>query len=452
MVNIKNHYRNNNKFSKICQVGWRSILRNLILIFFILILVKIPAGQAGLIDELNRQIEEQSAKQKELEKQAKEYQKVIDVKRGEIKTLNNEIAIFNAQIRKLEIEEELTEDKISQTQLEILRLGYGLDQAEEDIVSQKEILGEIIRTIDQYDETNDLEIILQSDNLSDFFSQMAYIEGLQTKTQESIDNLKYLKNKMSQDKESEEDKKEELEGLKKQLSDKQNSLNSQRISRQTFLDYTKGEEKKYQQLLANIEAQKRSILGDLNRLIQLKADELARLKEQQEKPPQEYWASLDWYYNQTNPAWAKTTIGITNSTLADYGCAVADVAMVFSYLGERINPAQLAKEPIFSYDLIVWPKKWNSIQCLNCPPPHKEPIDWFRLDREIGAGYPVIVFVKANGRGAGHYVVVHHKTKDGRYVVHDPMFGPNIYLDSTRAYISSLYKTTTSIDQMIIYR
>jgi len=88
---------------------------------------------------------------------------------------------------------------------------------------------------------------------------------------------------------------------------------------------------------------------------------------------------------------------------------------------------------------------------MNCPPPHVSLFDWSRLDRVVGAGYPVMIFVRANGRGAGHYVVVHHKTDDGRYVVHDPLFGPNIYLESTQVYISNLYETTTSIDQMVIY-
>ena len=137
--------------------------------------------------------------------------------------------------------------------------------------------------------------------------------------------------------------------------------------------------------------------------------------------------------------------------MEDYGCAVTDVAMIFTYHNSRINPGQLAKASIFAWDLIYWPSKWGSIRCSNCPPPHTSSFDWFRLDRELGAGYPVIVFIKALGRGAGHYVVIHHKTDDGRYVVHDPLFGANIYLESTQVYISNLYNTTTKLDQMIIY-
>lgn len=419
----------------------------IVLMIFILPLI----SQGGLIDEINQQIKEQEDKRVELERQAQEYQQIINQKQGEIKSLSNQIAIFNARINKLQVEINITEDDISQIKLEILQLEYGIDQTGDDITEQKDNLAKIIQTIAEFDQISQIEIILASEDFSDFFNQIAYLDNLQNGVKEKIDRLKVLKVKLGQDKESKEAKKERLEDLKEQLNKQKWSLASQRKSKEALLNYTRGEESKYQQMLANIEAQKKSLLGDLNRLRQLKAAELARLKELQEKPPAQYWASTNWYYQQDDSRWAKTTIGISDSRLEDYGCAITSVAMILKYHGTSITPGQLAKESIYAGDLIYWPRKWGSIYCMNCPPPHVSSFDWFRLDRELGAGYPVIVFVKANGRGAGHYVVVHHKTEDGRYVVHDPLFGANIYLDSTRVYLSNLYETTTSLDQMVIY-
>jgi len=424
-------------------------MKRFLIVLMILILPLISQG--GLIDEINQQIQEQEAKRAELERQAQEYQEIINQKQGEIKSLNNQIAIFNARINKLQIEINITEDDVEQTKLEILQLEYGIDQTGEDITEQKDNLAKIIQIIAEYDQTSQIEIILASEDFSDFFNQIAYLDNLQNGVKEKVNQLKLLKEKLGQDKESKEAKKERLEGLKEQLTQQQWSLASQRKSKEALLNYTRGEESKYQQMLANIETQKKSLLGDLNRLRQLKATELAHLKELQEKPPSQYWASTNWYYQQNDSRWAKTTIGISDSRLEDYGCAITSVAMILKYYGTSITPGQLAKESIYAGDLIYWPRKWESIYCMNCPPPHVSSFDWFRLDRELGAGYPVIVFVRADGRGAGHYVVVHHKTGDGRYVVHDPLFGANIYLDSTRVYLSNLYETTTSLDQMVIY-
>lgn len=428
--------------SYICQV-----LLIILLSFLILPLI----AQGDVLDDLDQQISAHDAKRIELERQAQEYQAIINQKQGEIKTLNNQVAIFNAQINKLQIEINITEDDIDQTKLEILQLEYGIDETEEDILSQKSNLGQVIQAISEYDQTSQLEMILSNQDFSSFFNQMTYLDNLQNGVKEEVEQLKTLKEKLNSDKESEEHKKERLEESREQLDNQKLSLASQRKTKQNLVSYTKGEESKYQQMLANIEAQKKSLLGDINRLRQQKAAELARLKELQEKPPSQYWASTNWYYNQDDSRWTNTTIGISNSTMGDYGCAVTSIAMIFSYHNEVINPGQLAKASIFAWDLIYWPKTWGSVTCTNCPPAHVSSFDWFKLDRELGAGYPVAIYVKAVGRGGGHYVVVHHKTEDGRYVVHDPLFGANIYLESTQVYISNLYDTTTKIDQMIIY-
>jgi len=439
---LKN-YSKSTILKRICQYFW--------LVLFLSVLILPLATQGDFIDDLNKQIQEQEAKRAELERQAWEYQQAINQKQGEIKSLKNQIYIFNARINKLQIEINITEDDVIQTKLEILQLEYGIEETGEDIVKQKENLAKIIQTIAEYDHIDELLMILQSDDFSDFFNQLTYLDNLQNGVKEKVDNLKFLKETLHQDKESKEEKKERLETLKEQLDGQKWSLASQRKTKESLLSYTRGEESEYQQMLANIETQKKSLLGDINRLRQQKAAELARLKELQEKPPSEYWASTNWYYRQDDSRWTNTTIGISDSELGNYGCAITSIAMIWKKNGINITPGQLAKESIFYYDLIVWPKRWGSVSCVNCPPPHVSSFDWFRLDREIGAGYPVVIFVKAVGRGGGHYVVVHHKTKDGRYVVHDPLFGANIYLDSTRVYISTLYNTTTRVDQMVIY-
>lgn len=419
-------------------------------VILILFLILPLMTQGSVVDDINKQIHEQELKRAELERQAQEYQAVIDQKQGEIKSLKNQVAIFNARINKIQIEANITEDDISQTELEIIQLEYGIEETGDNILNQKDNLSKVIQTIAEFDQVSELEMILESDDFSDFFDQMTYLDNLQNGVKEKVENLKILKLKLGADKESKKEKKERLEGLKTQLNQQKWSLASQRESKEDLLSYTKGEESKYQEMLANIEAQKKSLLGDLNRLRQQKSAELARLKELQEKPPANSWASLNWFYTQDDPRWANINIGISSLTMSNYGCAITSVSMIFSYHGTNITPGQLAKEPIYTRGgLIYWPNKWNDIRLVEQT--YRTAADWFRIDREIGAGYPVIVRIQADGSGGGHYVIIHHKTADGRYVVHDPLFGANIYLDSSRVYISNLYETTTSINQMIIY-
>ena len=89
------------------------MLKRFLIVLIILILPLISQG--GLIDEINQQIKEQDTKRAELERQAQEYQEIINQKQGEIKSLNNQIAIFNARINKLQVEINITEDDIAQS-------------------------------------------------------------------------------------------------------------------------------------------------------------------------------------------------------------------------------------------------------------------------------------------------------------------------------------------------
>jgi hypothetical protein len=168
------------------------------------------------------------------------------------------------------------------------------------------------------------------------------------------------------------------------------------------------------------------------------------------KPDSKYWASTDWYFSQKDSRWGNKTIGNSNSLMKDYGCAVTSVSMTFRFAGASIDPGKMSKQKIFYYDLIKWPASWNPDIELTSSINHGN-INWKTIDKEIANQHPVIVFIKkTNGRG-GHYVVIHNKnSKD--YIVHDPYFGSNLYLGTSRALVGALgLNSGTKIDQMIIY-
>jgi hypothetical protein len=125
--------------------------------------------------------------------------------------------------------------------------------------------------------------------------------------------------------------------------------------------------------------------------------------------------------------------------------------MIFTYYDEDTTPGALAKKEIYYWDLIVWPDG-NKVKLAKNT--YHNGVSWSEIDRELDKDHPVIVFIRARSDGAGHYVVIHHKTGD-KYVVHDPYFGSNIYLDSSIEYLELLYGTSISkgnIDQMILYK
>ena len=181
---------------------------------------------------------------------------------------------------------------------------------------------------------------------------------------------------------------------------------------------------------------------------ELKGD-LAKIKQSAPKP-KSGTASTSWYYSQTDSRWGNNRIGLSSSLMKDYGCAITSLSMVFTYHGEKITPGKLASQPIFYQDLIVWPRTWKSLEVQGSTA-HGS-VSWSNVDKQLEKDNPVIVFVRA-AAGKGHYVVVVGKDKKSgnKYVVHDPLFGSNIFLETTQKLVGAIYKASTRIDQAIVY-
>lgn len=409
------------------------------------------------IEELNSQINEKSDSIKNLENQAAQYEDEIKNLRSQAQSLQNEMELFDAQIAQLEVEIKTTQSKIEEVNLEIEKLLEKISIKEQEIEKDKLILKDLIRKINEYDKETVFEILLKSEEISSFFNESDYVGTVGEKIKSSLDSLKKAKQELESQREQAELKKKELEELEADIRMKRDSLAAEKAAKEELYNATKGSEERYQNLLTNTREQRKSILGDINNLMAERQKEIAKIAAEVDRPATA--ASTIWYFSQNDPRWKSDYIGVSNSTINDYGCALTSVAMVFRYHGIDITPKVLARQPIFVRDLISWPTQWRFLD-LDYNSYHKsgglENSDWNRIDQEIAAGNPVIVFIRAIGRNAGHYVVIHSKDARG-YIVHDPVMwngqsGANIYLSTTRRYLETVYKTNTVIDQVIIYK
>lgn len=418
--------------------------------FLLLITLFLPffSSKADTIDDLQKKINEFKDRQKILEDQRAEYAKSLLEKKKAAANLENQIALFDNEIS-------LTKNKIAETELniekailEIEKLNAEIMKKEQDISRQSEVLSSLLREIFEQDSESTLSILLKNNNFSDFLNNAFYLEQTQNKITDSIENLKKLKEQNQWRRKQEVSKKEELNNFKNNLINRQTELDLATASKKELLNKTKGEQSRYENLLKRVEEQRNEILGNIEELMKQKAAELARVQAGQAKPAPNPKAEA-WHYYQTDPLWGNSFIGFSKSTMKDYGCAVAALAMIFKYHNLNITPGQLARERIFYYDLIVWPQLWKTVGLIINT--NHRGVNWNMVDNYLENGHPVIVFVKADGRNAGHYVAIFDKDSRG-YIVNDPMWGSNIYLDSTRQNIATLYNTTTTVEQMIVYK
>lgn len=411
----------------------------------------------GLEGDDKKECEKKKKDCEELEEKAENYEKIIQLKEKQQSALGDQINNLNGEIKETQIEIKENKEKIDDLNGEVKELERQIEQKQKLLEVQKELLKKIIRVYYENSQEDAISLMIKSGGFATYMNQGDFLTQTGSKIQDTLRSIKNIQNKLKEEVQKIEEKKAELINASNELEDRNSYLLGTKNQKNTLLIQTQGEEKKYQDKLKKIEAEKQELLGDIDQLYNANFAVIEDLNLKLKKPKSGL-ASTSWYYSQKDSRWGNTNIGNSDSKIKDYGCALSSVAMVFTYHKERITPKTLAKKSIFYWDLISWPSSSSQVGLsgginLVSNTNHRG-VNWNTIDSEIKKGNPVIVFISARGK-AGHYVVIHGKDKDGEYVVHDPYFGPNIYLDSSMKLLSKLYGvsiTKKSIDQMILYR
>jgi len=386
----------------------------------------------------------------ELQKKADIYKQIIDIKQKQTATLNDQLSLIDSNVKQLQSQIKTNKQQLDDLNNQIIRMQGQVDEKKTIIAGQRSILAQLIQSYYENDRKDVPDIFFGDRSLSFFMSSKDQLSQTSSKISDLLDSVTQLKKGMESQITDLSDKKSKVIDLSNSLDSQNNDLQATIQSKQTLLSQTQGEEARYQQMLAKVEQEKQQLL-DIDQFFASSGLKISDYP----TPPAALDASTSWYYSQTDPRWGNSTIGNTRTLMKSYGCAVTAVAMVLTEHGSSITPGSLAKQSIFSGDLINWPDSWSGSKIvLSSDGNSHGNINWSTIDAQIAKGNPVIVHINRSVDGQGHYVVLHHKeAATGKYVAHDPYFGANIYLDTSRALIGAMGKSSaTSIDQMIIYK
>ncbi|QQG46301.1 MAG: peptidoglycan DD-metalloendopeptidase family protein [Candidatus Niyogibacteria bacterium] len=232
------------------------------------------------LDELRFQISEKNKQIAELEKEISEFQQEIEKTSEEADSLKNQINAFTATISKLSREISVAQRKIETAELSLEELGIQIAGKASSIDQFKDSLAEIIRNMDELESQSLVEIMLAHASLSNFFSDVDYIENLSSEMEIRLAELKSAKSEL----ESEKNKKEELRA---QLRDLQSEFNARksieenaRRQKNDLLKITQNKEAEYQELLKDREAQREAVLNEIQEI----EDELRKLIDPESLP------------------------------------------------------------------------------------------------------------------------------------------------------------------------
>ena len=152
-------------------------------------------------------------------------------------------------------------------------------------------------------------------------------------------------------------------------------------------------------------------------------------------------------FRQADPQWHDDPLGATKDTLGQTGCAVASAAMVLKWYGVDTDPKRLnqylTEHQGYEGDgYIIW-EKAAELGNGALEKAYEDSPSYWRIDRQLMAGNPVIVRLHFPGGGM-HFVVIAGK-RGFDYLIVDPGAGWNKGL-------YPLKEITPKIDGLRYYR
>ena len=217
-------------------------------------------------NENRRQIEEKAREIKRLEEEAQAYRVTLDDLERATDTLESQVQTIDRALKRIEANIRVTNAKIAKANLEIRELVRGIGEKEATIDIDRAQLGYLVTLLAESDRETPLEILMKQETLSKFFTSVDSLRGVQRGIQNTIAELRSARQELKNRKAETESKRLELRALADELADQKALQVEERKARNQLLADTKNQERRYQELLSEVERKREALQQEINAL------------------------------------------------------------------------------------------------------------------------------------------------------------------------------------------
>lgn len=328
---------------------------------------------------------------------------------------------YGSALQELGGQLQTTQKKINETQTQVASVSDNIQEINKQIAdddAQIERLREQIR--------QDIVLMYEASRVSNFtflFSDSSFsqktaeinnLATIQRDIQEKVALTKSLQADLEAKKADLQHKKDDLTIVSDNLSGYKKDLSVQTNQTNRLLNATKTQIQSYVADQAVIKKQIAETQQKLANLIQ-----------------QSHWGNdiasapaMGWTYSQLN---YYQTLGDSPYTVHDYGCLVTSLAMVSSFYGNHVTPAQIANNSGY-FDRGGYARVASIVGHLGLSIQEHSGVNWATVDEQLKEGHPVIVSIylpqvgAINSDGSSHFIVLQAKSGN-TYLMQDPL-GP----------------------------
>jgi len=234
------------------------VLAFLFLIAFSLVGALVPAGvRAQTEEQIKSQIDEHAQRIKELEKEIAEAERQRTILNGQSQTLQTAIKSIDITRRQTTSQINLTENKISSTNLKLEELSYNIEDTEQLIALDKRTIEQSIRNMAEAGDVSLVEQVFAAGNLTEAWTAVDDATSLNSALRANVANLSKAKEELSNQKQDVDAKKSELTLLASDLTTQKRSLDVAKSEKDRLLAQTKNQESVYQDLITRKQAERK---------------------------------------------------------------------------------------------------------------------------------------------------------------------------------------------------
>ncbi|MEI6042366.1 MAG: peptidoglycan DD-metalloendopeptidase family protein [bacterium] len=256
-MNIKNY--KTNKYSVLTIFFTITLL----FIFSILFTPTKTTFAASTVAELQAMIDEKSRNIDALNKEIELYSNLSDKTSAEGVTLQKKIKSLTQNGKMLDADIKKTKTQIDVANLAIKKLGINIQASTDKVSHYQSIISEELKNI-QYSEDSSLIVnLLSQRNISDVLMEIDNLRTLNEELKKQIDTLGTEKKVLVQNKTQKEETKKELTTLQIELTGKKKVVEANTQEQSQILKETKSQEKIYQDLVKQRQAQKLALEKEL---------------------------------------------------------------------------------------------------------------------------------------------------------------------------------------------
>ena len=202
----------------------------------------------------------------QVEKQIQVQQQLVDGKQQERQTLERDLDIIDAEVRKAQLGIQARALAISSLTEQIGDKEELVNILNSRLEKQRASLSELLRQTETVDDFSLVEVLLSNDSFSEFFTDVESFRAVKNSLNESLDILAGIKHDTEEQKLSLEEKQLAEARLKELQELEKAEIEEQEREKEQILQVTKGEEQAYQALL---QSQQKTAAQLRNQLFQL---------------------------------------------------------------------------------------------------------------------------------------------------------------------------------------